>query len=890
MMARNASRRAPVAAPVHIPVLRWGQPYRSLEAIVLPHLATGEPVAEVSQANPGLVARDLNAAGRGRRALEAHSVRDLLAIARRAAELFVSGDLPLGEGTQSPDDYLRQLSGTTGLPESLARRNMDKIRYVLAEMETVLAGLTRGLDLSVLDRGHGVVGGQIVSYRRGTDVLGAILPSNSPGVHALWLPTVALKVALALKPGRQEPWTPYRVAQAFIAAGAPPEAFGFYPTSYAGAGEILQRCGRSLLFGDASTVGPWRGDPRIEIHGPGWSKVVFGADEADRWPAHLDVLASSVADNGGRSCVNASGVWTSSHGREIAEALAERLATIPARALDDPEAQLAAFASREAAERVSAYLDAQLSVPGAEDVTSRFRPQGRIAEAGGCWFVLPTVVYCEDPEHPLAQTELLFPFVAVVETPAGELVSRLGPSLVVTALTSDPAFAAELDRLAQRRAPEPGRHPHLAGGLGPAARGQPLRAPLPPARLPGHGGAGGRGLSFDLGARHLRRARRRVGRSRPWTAEIGRSASPSAPACSPAWGSWRASLARARVLVVTDPGLRAVGYPAFAAQALISAGCEVRIFDDVGENPTTTEVEAGARAAAEHGAELLVAVGGGSALDAAKGINFLAHQRRPDGGLLGLRPRPAPDAAVDRRADHRRHRQRGPVLRADLPGGARAGHDPGRKMACGDRKARFRAVLLDPGAAGDDAAQGGGRRRDRRPVARGRELRHACGARRSPRCYAREAWRLLAGAFDQLSRRPPGEPPTAAGDMLLGAHLAGAAIEASMLGAAHACANPLTAALRHRARRRRRPHAAARGALQRARRPSPLPRSCERAGASELAERVDGAATPGRSARAPRGLRRRAPAPAGARRSGRAGVDRHLQPAAADRGRRPGAV
>ena len=444
MMARKPTRRAPLAAPVHIPVLRWGQPYRSLETAVLPHLATGEPVAEVSQANPGLVARDLLSAAQGRRALEALSVHELLTIAQRAADLFVSADLPLGDTSQSADDYVRQLSGTTGMPQVMARRNMDKIRYVLAEMETVLSGLTRGLDLDVLDRGHGVVGGQIVSYRRETDALAAILPSNSPGVHALWLPAIAFKVALALKPGRQEPWTPYRVAQAFIAAGAPPAAFGFYPTSYAGTGELLQRCGRSLLFGDASTVGPWRGDPRIEIHGPGWSKVVLGADEADRWPRHLDVLAASVADNGGRSCVNASGVWTERHGREIAEALAERLARVPARALDDPQAQLAALPSREAAQRMSAYLDSQLSVPGAEDVTARYRPEGRVAEVGGCAFLLPTVVYCDDSEHPLAQTELLFPFVSVVEVPPGELVSRLKPALVVTALTHDLALAAAL--------------------------------------------------------------------------------------------------------------------------------------------------------------------------------------------------------------------------------------------------------------------------------------------------------------------------------------------------------------------------------------------------------------------------------------------------------------
>ena len=68
------------------------------------------------------------------------------------------------------------------------------------------------------------------------------------------------------------------------------------------------------------------------MHGPGYSKVVIGPDVADDWQKHLDVIAESIADNGGRSCVNASGVWTATRGREIAEALAARLADAWSRA------------------------------------------------------------------------------------------------------------------------------------------------------------------------------------------------------------------------------------------------------------------------------------------------------------------------------------------------------------------------------------------------------------------------------------------------------------------------------------------------------------------------------------------------------------------------------
>ena len=429
---------------LHLPLLRWGRPYRSLQTAPLRDLRSGAVLAETSLANPGLIARDLLGAAAARQALAERTTADLLAIAGRAAHLFAEGELPLGDGAQGAGDYLAQVSATTGLPRTLARRNMEKIRSVLGAMPRVLGGLTRGLPLEVLDRGWGEEEGRLVAFRRETDVLGAVLPSNSPGVHGVWLPALPLKVALALRPGRQEPWTPYRVAQAFIAAGCPPQAIGVYPSDHAGAGEILLRCGRSLLFGDRATVEPWEGDPRIQVHGPGWSKVVFGADQAAGWRDHLDLLVTSVAENGGRSCINASGIWTPAHASELARGLAERLAAIAPRPLDDPGAELAALPSLEAARHLSEAIDAQLRQPGAVDVSAAVRGPERVVTLDGCAFLQPTVVHCTDPRHPLAQAEYLFPFVAVVEAPAVEMTRHLGPSLVVTALTADPALVHDL--------------------------------------------------------------------------------------------------------------------------------------------------------------------------------------------------------------------------------------------------------------------------------------------------------------------------------------------------------------------------------------------------------------------------------------------------------------
>ena len=100
-----------------------------------------------------------------------------------------------------------------------------------------------------------------------------------------------------------------------------------------------------MLFGGSATTAPWQNDSRVELHGPGFSKVVLGEDAADNWEKHIDVIAGSIAANGGRSCINASGVWTPRNAEAIADALAERFAKVAPLPVDHPEATIAAFAS-----------------------------------------------------------------------------------------------------------------------------------------------------------------------------------------------------------------------------------------------------------------------------------------------------------------------------------------------------------------------------------------------------------------------------------------------------------------------------------------------------------------------------------------------------------------
>lgn len=428
----------------HIPVLRLGEEYHSLDVSEVKRLGGDEVVVRVSQANPGLVRRDLLRLDEARRALRAVPARDLVAMAREAGEHFLHGDLPLGDGTQSPDEYLHQLHATSGLPHSLIRMNMKKLHQLFAEMADVLEGLSRGLDLDIFDTGIGEQGGVPVSFSAVTDSLGVILPSNSPAVNALWMPSIVMKVPVVLKPGREEPWTPWRIIQSFVKAGVPRQAFSFYPTSHEGSQGIIRRCGRVMLFGDDRTVAQHAHDARIEVHGTGHTKILVGDDRIDDWPSFLDVLVESVSANSGRSCINASTIVVPRHADAIARALAERLAEIRPRRADDPEACLAGFANAAVADYIDGAVTEGLKEPGARDVSAEVRGEARREEFEGMQYLLPTVVRVESFDHALANREFLFPFVQVIEMPQSGMLDRIGYSLVVTAITGD---AGWIDRL-----------------------------------------------------------------------------------------------------------------------------------------------------------------------------------------------------------------------------------------------------------------------------------------------------------------------------------------------------------------------------------------------------------------------------------------------------------
>jgi len=249
-------------------------------------------------------------------------------------------------------------------------------------------------------------------------------------------------------------------------------------------------------------------------------------------------------------------------------------------------------------------------------------------------------------------------------------------------------------------------------------------------------------------------------------------------------GEWSRQERASRVLLVTDRGIVVAGHAQRAIESFRAAGLGVTVFDGVEENPNTNHVEAGVRAAQDASIDFIVGLGGGSSLDCAKGINFILTNggRMQDYWGVGKASKPMlPSIGVPTTAGTGSEAQSFALI---------TDPDTHQKMACGDAKAAFRVAILDPdltqtcpravaAATGIDAIS--------------HAIETAATTRRSDASLplSKEAWRLLDRSFERSLRNPTDD--NARADMLLGAHLAGAAIELSMLGAAHACANPLTA-------------------------------------------------------------------------------------------------
>jgi alcohol dehydrogenase len=239
-----------------------------------------------------------------------------------------------------------------------------------------------------------------------------------------------------------------------------------------------------------------------------------------------------------------------------------------------------------------------------------------------------------------------------------------------------------------------------------------------------------------------------------------------------------------RVLLVSDPGIVEAGHVERAMRSLYKAGIVARLFDGVGENPTTDHVARGLAIAKKFDVNFIVGLGGGSSMDCAKGVNFLLTNggRIQDyWGVNKATKAMLPLIAIPTTSGTGSEAQSAALI---------TDPETHQKMACWDEKAAARVAILDPdltatqprrvaAATGIDA------------VSHAVETAASTKRNDTSRRFSAEAWRLLESSFERSLADPSDAAARRA--MLLGAHLAGCAIENSMLGAAHAAANPLTA-------------------------------------------------------------------------------------------------
>ena len=259
---------------IHIPIIRHGAPYQSLDTRAVFQPETGEKLATMSLANPGLIRLDSKNDSQAAHHFRGLSTRNVISMLQEAGERFVTDDLEIGPGGPAAgfDDYIEQLSSTTGLPLQTCRSHAQRLRSALINISATTEALSYGRAPAELDeyfQDHAANLGNSVAV---------VLPSNAPGVNGLWLPLLAYRTPLALKPGHADPWTPLRLIAACIQAGMPSEIFSFYPSDHAGGRALLTSKDAGMIFGSDETTSPYENNPRIQRNGAGYSKVIFGAD------------------------------------------------------------------------------------------------------------------------------------------------------------------------------------------------------------------------------------------------------------------------------------------------------------------------------------------------------------------------------------------------------------------------------------------------------------------------------------------------------------------------------------------------------------------------------------------------------------------------------------
>ncbi|MFJ5840360.1 aldehyde dehydrogenase family protein [Streptomyces shenzhenensis] len=405
------------AAPVRLDALGPKGVHRSRRHQGVKDVA-GRPIAELGLVPTPFVDRAMSALHKA----VPLPADDRTAAIARAGRLFATATL---DGL-SVADYEYRASRVSGLPISVIRTATRLAAHRAAH----------AYDSAQFARPTGAVSGwrdpltrtgRAVWTRRG-EVLAVHASGVHPGAHGLWLEALALGFRVAVRPSRREPFTSHRLITSLREAGFGPEHVVLLPTEQE-AGEAMLR-GADLAYGGDDVIRRFAEGDTVQAQQPGRSKILLTADVD--WRDHLDVIVDSISHNGGAGCVNASAVLVEGDPAPVAEAIAERLATLPSLPPEDDKAVLPvqALTPARALER---YV-----LANAAGTRAWLGGSGFIDELGdGSAVIRPTVHQVDGPDAPQLDIELPYPCVWVTSWTRAAGIDPLVDTLVLTVVTED---------------------------------------------------------------------------------------------------------------------------------------------------------------------------------------------------------------------------------------------------------------------------------------------------------------------------------------------------------------------------------------------------------------------------------------------------------------------
>jgi acyl-CoA reductase-like NAD-dependent aldehyde dehydrogenase len=380
----------------------------------------GDPLAELSLVPSLFVTRAMAALHKA----ATLSVDERVAALARAGEAYRAQTL---DG-QSPSDYEQLVSRVSGLPISEIRAAAEGIaREAGAAYRSVQHARPAGAVNEWRDPLTRT--GRAVWTRRG-DVFAVHAPGNTPAVHALWLEALALGYRVAVRPSRREPFTPHRLVSALRDAGFGDDQVVLLPTDYDAADEILRGADLSMAYGGEEVMRKYAALPTMLPQGPGRSKILLTADVD--WREHLDMIVDSISHGGGTWCTNTTAVFVEGDPGPVADAIAQRLATLPSLRPEDDRAVLPVQPAAQA-RKVEQYL-----LAAAAGTTPWLGGDGIVDELGdGSAVLRPAVHQLDRPDAEQAGVELAFPCVWIVPWTPQAGLEPLKKTLVLTAISHD---------------------------------------------------------------------------------------------------------------------------------------------------------------------------------------------------------------------------------------------------------------------------------------------------------------------------------------------------------------------------------------------------------------------------------------------------------------------